>query len=194
MKESFWGVLIVFIGLAGVFLVYMFQDITNTDEHNYNLLKETTEGAMIDAVDLASFRESGIIRIDREKFVENFLRRFADTASLSTTYSISFYGVYEAPPKVSVEIRSKSNVFNVAGDATDVEMVERIDTIIEGNPIDSKTGNILKNANGGITQKKYYSEEIEIIETDNKITSVLKIFSKIITKIVKSSSSKQQMK
>ena len=83
MKESFWGIFVITVGVVCIFLIYMFQDITNTDEHNYTLLKETTEGAMIDAVDLAAYRNEGIIRIDREKFVENFLRRFAEDASLS---------------------------------------------------------------------------------------------------------------
>ncbi len=49
---------------------------------------------------------------------------------------MSFYGVYEAPPKASVEIKSKSNTFTVLGDATTVDMVERIDSILEGNVID----------------------------------------------------------
>ena len=132
MKESFWGVLIVFIGLAGVFLVYMFQDITNTDEHNYNLLKETTEGAMIDAVDLASFRELGIIRIDREKFVENFLRRFAEDASLSRSYLISIYDVNEYPPKVSIKVSSAAGGTNfMSGDVVNFDITNRLDAILE---------------------------------------------------------------
>ena len=66
------------------------------------------------------------------------MRRFAETASLSTTYTISFYGVYEAPPKASVEIKSKSNSFNVIGDATSVDMVEKIDAIVEGNVLEEE--------------------------------------------------------
>src|SRR5574344_1194631 len=86
MKESFWGAFVVFVGLVCIFLIYFFQDVTNTDEHNYTLLKETTEAAMIDSVDLTAYRSDGTIKIDREKFVENFLRRFAEDASLSRTY------------------------------------------------------------------------------------------------------------
>ena len=36
----------------------------------------------------------------------------------------------------SVEIKSKSNSFNVVGDATSLDMVERIDAVLEGNPVD----------------------------------------------------------
>ena len=53
MKESIWGWAIVVIGIVSIFFVYFFQNITNTDEHNYNLLKDITEAAMIDAVDKA---------------------------------------------------------------------------------------------------------------------------------------------
>ena len=64
-----------------------------------------------------------------------FLRRFSENASTTTTYTVSFYGVYEAPPKVSVEIKSKSNTFNVMGDSESFDMVDRINAIIEGNTL-----------------------------------------------------------
>ena len=47
MKESIWGWAIVFVGIVAIFFVYFFQSVTNTDEHNYNLLKDVTESAMI---------------------------------------------------------------------------------------------------------------------------------------------------
>lgn len=132
MKESFWGVFIVTIGIAGIFLIFMFQDITNTDEHNYNLLKETTEGAMIDSIDLASYKYEGIIRIDREKFVENFLRRFAENASLSKSYLISIYDVNEYPPKVSIKVSSVAGGADIlSGDVVDFTITNRLDAILE---------------------------------------------------------------
>ena len=100
------------------------------------VIKEITEASMIDAVDYSYYRKYGEIKINKEKFYESFFRRFAETTSLNTTYTVSFYGVYEAPPKASVEIKSKSNTFTVLGDATTVDMVERIDSILEGNVID----------------------------------------------------------
>lgn len=63
MKESFWGAAVVAVGIVSIFFIYFFQSITSTDEHNYNLLKETTEAAMMDAVDLSAYRESGIVRL-----------------------------------------------------------------------------------------------------------------------------------
>ena len=113
-------------------LIYMFQDITNTDEHNFNILKETTEGAMIDSVDLIAYRESGEIRIDREKFVENFLRRFAEDASLSKSYVVTFYDINEAPPKVSVRVGSAAGGTDyLAGDVINFEIIHQLDAILE---------------------------------------------------------------
>ena len=132
MKESFWGIFIVGVGIVCVFLIWMFQDITNTDEHNYNLLKETTEAAMIDAVDLISYRESGTIRIDREKFVENFLRRFAEDASLTKTYVITFYDVNELPPKVSMKVGSVAGGADaLSGEVINFDIENRLDAILE---------------------------------------------------------------
>ena len=132
MKESFWGVLIVLIGITCVFLVFMFQDVTNTDEHNYNLLKETTECAMIDADDLATYKEKKIVRIDREKFVENFLRRFAEDASLSRSYLISIYDVNEYPPNVSIKVSSAAGGTNfMSGEVVNFDITNRLDAILE---------------------------------------------------------------
>lgn len=136
MKETFWGVAVVALGLMAIFFLYFFQSITNTDEHNYHLLKEATEAAMYDALDLASYRESGTIRIDREKFVENFLRRFAESATLSKTYKIEIYDVNELPPKVSL-IVSSSETTGLTGELLEFDISNRIDAILE-TPYDEK--------------------------------------------------------
>ncbi len=130
MRESFWGIFIIASGIVILSAIYVFQSITNTDEHNYHLLKEATEGAMFDALDLAAYRESGVIRIDREKFVENFLRRFAESAVLSNTYEIKIYDVNEEPPKVSLMVSSSEST-NATGDIYEFDIVNRLDAILE---------------------------------------------------------------
>lgn len=130
MKETFWGVAVVVLGLVAIFFLYFFQSITNTDEHNYHLLKEATEAAMYDSLDLASYRKDGIIRIDREKFVENFLRRFAESATLSKTYKIEIYDVNEVPPKVSLKVSSSEST-GLTGEILDFEITNKIDAILE---------------------------------------------------------------
>ena len=135
MKNAFWGYWLILLGIFVVVIMLLVQNLTTSSTQDYYLIKEITEAALVDAVDYSYYRSYGEIKINKEKFYESFLRRFAETASLSTTYTVSFYGVYEAPPKVSVEVKSKSNTFNVVGDPESFDMVERIDAIIAGNAL-----------------------------------------------------------
>ena len=136
MKNAYWAYWLILLGMVIVVIMLLVQNLTTTSTQDYYLIREITEASLVDAVDYSYYRDYGEIKINKEKFYESFLRRFAETASLSTTYTVSFYGVYEAPPKASVEIKSKSNSFNVVGDATSLDMVERIDAVLEGNPVD----------------------------------------------------------
>lgn len=130
MKESFWAILIISIGITAIAFIFLFQNLTNADEHNMHLLKETTESAMFDAIDLASYRRDGVVRIDREKFVENFVRRFAENASLARTYVIEIYDVNEEPPKVSLKVSSKEKG-NVSSEVIEYDIENKIDAILE---------------------------------------------------------------
>ena len=131
MKESFWGYLVILMGVISIAFIFFFQRVTNTDEHNYHLLKEVTEAAMFDSVNIGVYRATGAIRIDREKFVENFIRRFAQSASLARTYEIKIYDVNETPPKVSIEVKS-TEAGNVTGDEQiNFDIVNRLDAILE---------------------------------------------------------------
>lgn len=114
-------------------LVYFFQSITNTSEHNYELLKETTEAAMYDSLDLAAYRYDGTVRIDRELFVESFLRRFAQTATLSHQYHIVIQDVNEEPPKVSIKISTMGSETSttIGNESLTFQLSNRIDAILE---------------------------------------------------------------
>lgn len=151
MKNAFWGYWLILLGVFIVVIMLLVQNITTSNTQDYYLVKEITEAALIDAVDYAYYRNYSEIRINKEKFYESFLRRFAETASLSTTYTINFYGIYEAPPKVSVEVKSVSSTFNVVGDSTSFDMTERLDAILEGNALSLTPGeNVnLNNPSGG---------------------------------------------
>lgn len=130
MKESFWGIFVVFMGVLGITFIVLFQNLTNTDQHNSQLLQEVTEAAMLDAVDYAGYRVSGHLKINREKFVENFIRRYAESASTSREYELVFYDINELPPKVSVGVKSK-----VVGTNSDTQVTfdlqNRLDAILE---------------------------------------------------------------
>lgn len=136
MKEAIWGTLIVAMGMLAILFIFLFQTLTNTDEHNMALLKETTKSAMYDALDLGTYRQYGEIRMDREKFVENFIRRFAENASLAQTYNVQIYDVVEQPPKVSVKVTTVRTgniltLFGDSGDKVDFTISNTIDAILE---------------------------------------------------------------
>ncbi|MEG0026154.1 MAG: DUF5411 family protein [Bacilli bacterium] len=133
MKDSFWGVFIIGAGIVTLSIIFLFQSITNTDEHNYNLLKETTEAAMEDAIDYQAYYLNKNLKINQEKFVDSFVRRFAENASLSRSYTIEIYDINESPPKVSLRVRSgvNSNVVGEDGAILEFDIENRIDAILE---------------------------------------------------------------
>ena len=125
-----WGYAIITLGILAVGIIWFFANVTRTDQHNYNLLKETTEAAMMDAVDLSAYRKDGTIRIEEAKFIENFIRRFAENADLSNTYKIEIYDINETPPKVSLKVLSSEET-NATGEIINFDIVNNIDAILE---------------------------------------------------------------
>ena len=124
------------LGVAGMLFIVFFQNLTNTDEHNSQLLKETTEAAMWDAVDYAYFRTNGDWKINKEKFVENFIRRYAENAQMSRNYKIQFYDINELPPKVSIRVTTNLNSGSITGTMGKSNNIEftvshKIDAILE---------------------------------------------------------------
>ena len=93
--------------------------------------KEVTEAAMADAIDWSHFRKYGEMRIVKEKFVEDFTRRFSETVNINKTYNIKFYDIYEAPPKVSVKVTTKTENFTIFADTTSVDVVNKVDAVLE---------------------------------------------------------------
>ena len=131
MKESLWGYWLIVLGLFVLVVMMLLQNYTTTNEQDYYLIKEVTEAALGDSIDWAHYRKYGEMRIIKEKFVEDFTRRFSETVNINKTYNIRFYDIYEAPPKVSVKVATRTHTFNVLGDATSAEVVNKYDAIIE---------------------------------------------------------------
>ncbi len=131
MKETYWGYWIVIFGVGVVVILLLIQNVTSNSTEDYYTLKQISEAAMFDAIDYGYYREYGELKINREKFIENFLRRFAEVASLTTKYTITFAGIYEAPPKVSVEITSETNTFVISTDSEEFDISNRVDEILE---------------------------------------------------------------
>ena len=131
MRESVWGYAIIVLGILAIGIIWFFANSTRTDQHDYNLLKETVEASMLDAVDLAEYRKSGEVVIDEEKFVENFIRRFAENADFpEDRYVIEIYDVNPKPPKVSLKVKNAKKTTST-GEVIEFDVVNNIDAILE---------------------------------------------------------------
>ena len=136
MKWAFSSVGMVAAGLVGIMIILLFQELTVNNEEEYYLLKEITEAAMIDSVDLAYYRDKGRLKIVQEKFVENFVRRFAESASVLNTknYSIEFFDIMEMPPKASVILHTTTRDYTIFGNTfepQDYGVENSLDAILE---------------------------------------------------------------
>ncbi len=131
MKSGVWGYWLISLGIFVFVIMMLLQSFTTTNTQDYYLIKEVTDASLVDAVDYAYYRVNGIVKINREKFVENFVRRFSETVTLGKTYKVDFYELYELPPKVSVKVSSTSDTYYINGDSTQFDVVNKIDAIIE---------------------------------------------------------------
>ena len=130
MKDTYWGYWLIILGIFVIVIMMIINNVTTTKSQDYYLVKEIAQASMIDAIDYSYYSDWKELRINKEKFVESFIRRFADSVTLKDTYTIEFYDIYEAPPKVSVRVQSSTNTFNVMGDAESFDVVERVDAIL----------------------------------------------------------------
>ena len=128
MNKAMLTVGIIILSLATLLMINIITNYSSGSELDYYLVKETAEAAMIDAVDIKYYRENGLLRVDKEKFVESFLRRFADSVDKTRNYQVAFYDLNEVPPKVSVKVDS-STVLSFNGD--NLEMSTTLDAILE---------------------------------------------------------------
>lgn len=130
MRESYWGYWIVILGVFVIVIMMLISNVTTTNTQDYYLIKEVTEQSMVDAVDLGYYRTSGELKINAERFVESFLRRFSENVAFNT-YQVDFYGIYEAPPKVSVKVTTKSASYNIGASSSSFDIVNKVDAILE---------------------------------------------------------------
>lgn len=128
MQSSYWGYWLVVMGVAIIGLMIAVQGVTTTSTQDYYSLKEITDAAMLEAVDYGYYRDYNEIKMNKEKFMEVFIRMLAEQMGGTDSYQVNFYEMYEAPPKVSVEVKSASGS-TLASNTFDV--VSRIDAIIQ---------------------------------------------------------------
>ena len=132
MKWSTVTVGVMILGIIGVSIILLFQQLTTTNENDYYLLKEITEAAMVDSIDISYYRETGELKIVREKFIENFTRRFAEsTLIIGTKYTIKFFDIMEEPPKVSVRIDTCIDNYKIYNTSGNYEVLNQLTGIFE---------------------------------------------------------------
>lgn len=129
MSKAMMLVGIILLSMFTLGLINIVQNYSSGSELDFYLLRETTEAAMLDSVDYGFYQISGgQIRIDKEKFVESFVRRFAQNVNNDRNYDIRIYDINETPPKVSIKIGSSTSVV-FAGD--NLQLNTQIDAILE---------------------------------------------------------------
>ncbi len=162
MKWSFASVGLIVFGLIGLTIIILFQNITTNNENDYYLLKEATEASMIDAINMDYYRETGELKITKEKFVESFTRRFAEsTVFASSEYTINYFDIMEEPPKVTVSINTGIGEYTIYQDTSDYHVANTLSAILEYYGKDgSKTGESYVNGTPLVEKtftKTYYS-------------------------------------
>ena len=138
MNKGILTVGIILLALIALNLLNVLNNYSTGSELDYYLLKETTDAAMVDALDPFYKSTCGLYRIDKEKFVESFLYRFATNVDASRAYTIGFYDINEVPPKVSVKIDSGTSIgFNTgtggSGDKLAANISTSYDAVLETN-------------------------------------------------------------
>ena len=130
MNKGFLIIGIIVMALFGFIAINFVTSQQTGSELDYYLLKDTTEAAMNDAIDYSFYSEYGAVRMDKEKFLESFVRRFSDSVDPKNDYNIDVYDINETPPKVSIKVSTKSLTVN-KNDSQDI--VTKADMIIETN-------------------------------------------------------------
>lgn len=116
MNKAMLSVGIILLALIALLLLNVLTGYSTGSDLDYYLVKETTDAAISDAMDNVFYTRCGLIRMDKEKFVESFLYRFANSVDISRSYHIGIYDINEVPPKVSVKVNSMTVLaFNVTG-------------------------------------------------------------------------------
>lgn len=129
MQSSYWGYWLVVMGVAIVGLMISVNGLTTTSTQDYYGVKEIVEASMLESVDYGYYRDYNEVKMNKEKFMEVFVRMIAESMSSTDTYEVNFYEIYEAPPKVSVEVKSNSGTSFISNGEYDV--TTRVDAVIQ---------------------------------------------------------------
>jgi len=150
MNKGMLTIGIILLSLIALLILNVLNNFSTGSELDYYLVKETVDAAVLDSVDSTFATECGVYRLDKEKFVENFLYRFASNVDGTRSYDVKFYDINEVPPKVSVKIDSLT-VLGVKAPGSDsaeaADISTSYDAILEAKYVtDPTTEELLKNS------------------------------------------------
>lgn len=138
---------LILIGILTFYVIVMFETVTVNNDSEYYVLKEAMNAAMLDSIDQGYYtdvennfwctdKKTGenklvsSVKINEQKFVEAFTRRFAaSTRNYSAYYTIDFYDVIEMPPKATVVINSDTKSFKAVSE--DINILNNLTGILE---------------------------------------------------------------
>ena len=126
---------LIVLGIFALAIVNVVNNVQTGNELDYYLLEETTEAAMLDAVDMSYYRMTGVVRMDREMFLESFVRRFAENVDVTRTYDIRVIDLNETPPKVSIQVDSNT-VASFSAQRAGIR--NKIDAIVETKYVEDR--------------------------------------------------------
>ena len=133
MNKGMLTVGIILLSLIALLLINVLTNYSTGGELDYYMVKEVTTAAMGDSLDPVYYTNCGERRMFKEKFVENFTRRFTENSTFGEgNYSIVFYDIMESPPKVSLRIIDNTNTYNIYNIETDAQIVNEITAILDG--------------------------------------------------------------
>ena len=135
MNKAFLTIGIILMAILGFYSISLVSSQQSGSELDYYLLKETTESAMNDAVDMTYYRQFGVLRMDKEKFMESFIKRFAVSVDGTRDYDIKVYDINETPPKVRIRINSDKATQTIKGfgGTNNIDITTNADMILEDN-------------------------------------------------------------
>jgi len=133
MKEAMWGYLILLFGVVIIVFMLIVQNLTSTTEEDFYLSREVLEASMYDAIDFGTYAKSGKLVMCESKFVEVFLRRFAESVTDNKDYTINFYDIHEYPPKATVTITTATGSQKIIGEDVNLNAITYLNAIIETN-------------------------------------------------------------
>ena len=131
MKYSYALLGMILFGMTGLVFIVLFEAITINNESEYYTLKETTQAAMYDSIDLSYYRINGKLKISEQKFIENFTKRFANNILGDVQkYELKFYDIMESPPKVTVVVNGQTSSFNLTENNNSFDIINNLTAIL----------------------------------------------------------------